>query len=535
MIKQSRTRCTRANYDVYEILPVSKAITCNAAKWMLYKSSDWTFQDDLNEKVIMLVGGTGTGKSSLINRITNYICGVEYKDPYRFEVVPIANLEEQVNSQTKWITIYQFFKNYQLSFNLSIIDTPGFDDTRRKHKDEQTLKAIKRLFNSGAMPKLDAIGFVAQHNDARLSSSQLHIFQSIIEIFYNSVELTVFIMSTFCDDPEPVSPPVVAALQQGNINFNSIFYFNNNILAKKSELQELFWDMSCLSCKKLLDKLIETKSVCAHIKSNLLEKQDSMLVNILHIKNKVVEAINDIEQLSLDKRNIDDKERELKLNQSFNYKTTAYEKKFEKILDTKWFAVRCSICDTECHYPCTSKTTTSLRYCKVMTRIVGTRIIGEDKVHCTICPGKCSWKDHISCKEYSKTSAVCIIMSDRDLKSKYDVDLETEDVYDKIVEKWQKRYLDSYQQLLDNIKKLKDCLRDMHDNMNATNSVPQYINDFFKQLIISEKVIHKDGCEEIIERYEKLKEIATNLEDIQKKFESANGIEKLKQIQIKFF
>lgn len=513
---------------MYEISPTSKAITHNVAKWRLYESRTDNIEDELNEKVIMLVGGTGTGKSSLINRIANYIIGVEYQDPYRFEVVPIATLEEQTNSRTKWITIYQFCKSDQLGFNLSIIDTPGFSDTTGKHKDKQTIEAIKKLFSSGAMPKLDAVGFVARYNDVRLTESQREVFQSLKKMFTSNTELTIFIMSTFCDDPETDSPPVVAALKQENINFHRIFCFNNNILARKSKLQELYWDMSYSSCSQLLEKLNETKPVSAQFNDDCLQKHENMMIHLFYLKNKVMETMYDMEQFVIDKKLIDSKRKEIEGNKDFEHQTTEYLTKLVDISQPNQFAVRCSICNVECCYPTTVKTK-SLKWCKAMT---WTDIKFRYKIHCTICPRKCSWKDHISTRLHSTRSLQHTIKTGKDIKSKYNVLQEEEDIYEKLLENWKKKYLDTYKQLLGGIKEMKICIKDMQVALNISSSLPNNTESFIQQIITSEDIKQKQGYETSIKYHVKLLSIVNT--NMREEFELGNDVKMMDQAQ-KFF
>ena len=40
----------------------------------------------------MLVGATGSGKSTMVDSLINYIVGVNFNDPFRFSMV---NLEEE--------------------------------------------------------------------------------------------------------------------------------------------------------------------------------------------------------------------------------------------------------------------------------------------------------------------------------------------------------------------------------------------------------------------------------------------------------
>ncbi|KAH3768306.1 hypothetical protein DPMN_169518 [Dreissena polymorpha] len=44
------------------------------------------------EKTLLMIGETGTGKSTLVDGMANYILGVAWSDPFRFNIV---NLEEE--------------------------------------------------------------------------------------------------------------------------------------------------------------------------------------------------------------------------------------------------------------------------------------------------------------------------------------------------------------------------------------------------------------------------------------------------------
>lgn len=52
-----------------------------------------------NEKTIMLVGATGSGKSTLVDGIVNYVMGVSFDDPFRFTLVQLEEEEKKLHNQ----------------------------------------------------------------------------------------------------------------------------------------------------------------------------------------------------------------------------------------------------------------------------------------------------------------------------------------------------------------------------------------------------------------------------------------------------
>ena len=47
----------------------------------------------------MLVGATGSGKSTLVDGIINYIMGVNFEDPFRFKMVVLEKEERKTGNQ----------------------------------------------------------------------------------------------------------------------------------------------------------------------------------------------------------------------------------------------------------------------------------------------------------------------------------------------------------------------------------------------------------------------------------------------------
>lgn len=88
----------------------------------------------------MVIGPTGTGKTTLLNSYINYLMKIQYNDNFRYKIINENFGREQSQSQRKEVTNYNIKtpvgKLYQ------IIDTPGFGDTTGIKEDENITMKI---------------------------------------------------------------------------------------------------------------------------------------------------------------------------------------------------------------------------------------------------------------------------------------------------------------------------------------------------------------------------------------------------------
>ena len=102
-------------------------------------------------KTILLMGATGSGKTTMINAMINYVLGVEWLDPFRFMLIDeVIRGGSQAHSQTSEVSVYDihYQHGFRIPYSLTIIDTPGFGDTEGIERDNEIPTKMKKLFEA---------------------------------------------------------------------------------------------------------------------------------------------------------------------------------------------------------------------------------------------------------------------------------------------------------------------------------------------------------------------------------------------------
>ena len=91
------------------------------------------------------MGATGSGKTTLINGMINFILGFEWDDDFRFKIIVESGAMSQAFSQTSAVTAYEihYTDGFKIPFSLTIVDSPGYGDTKGLSH------AIKSTFAAG--------------------------------------------------------------------------------------------------------------------------------------------------------------------------------------------------------------------------------------------------------------------------------------------------------------------------------------------------------------------------------------------------
>ena len=353
------------------------------------------------EKVLMVVGATGAGKSTLINAIVNYILGVKWTDSYRFRLIsepPSAN----AGSVTKWITAYTMYYQYgsPVPYTLTIVDTPGFGDTAGLERDKEITKQIKEFFSippqEGGIDQIDGIGFVSQATLARLTHTQRYVFDSILSTFGKDISDNIFLMLTFADSNKP---RVIEAIKSADIPYRKYFKFNNSALypqlpddieeEEESDFNELFWIMGQKSLNRFFECFDEVKPKSLQLTKEVLLERERLEANVNGLQPQITEGLSKMDLMHKEQKILEEHENDIKNNKEFE--RTIWVPKHKRVdLQQGVYVTNCLTCNRSCHFPCKIAEDNEKYNCAAMDGN------GSLKAKCTVCPGNCDWDRHVN-------------------------------------------------------------------------------------------------------------------------------------------
>ena len=399
-----------------------------------------------NEKVVLVVGATGSGKTTWINSLINYILDVKYTDNFRFKIVIDENASNQSVSQTQHITIYTIHHQdgFKIDYTLTIIDTPGFGDTRGIQKDKEIGHEFHKIFatENGCVDHLDAVGLVASAASPRLTPTQRYIFTSILSLFGNDIGDNIYMLFTFADGK---APQIMAVIKEEKVPYQEHFKFNNSAIFDDIGIEgdggfemndeeecfnKMFWDLGMKSFARFMAKLlvVETKSLT--LTRDVLHEREQMEVNVENLSIQVKIALSKLDQLKTEEHLLKKFEDDIESNKNYTYPTT--ELKVEKIaLTDNTNTTTCLTCQFTCHKRCGLKNDNRKIKCSIMDRT-------KDPRTCTQCPGRCEWFKHRNICYILEHHIISGTGTLSDLKARYEEasgkKLTTEQIFQKVQE-----------------------------------------------------------------------------------------------------
>ncbi|XP_027144033.1 uncharacterized protein LOC109138191 [Larimichthys crocea] len=480
-------------------------------------------------RTIMVLGATGSGKSTLINGMINYIVGVDWKDDFRFKLITEDQSRSQSESQTSEVTVYKI--NYQDGFNipfsLTVVDTPGFGDTRGIKRDKEITEQIRRLFtSSNGVSEIDAVCFVTQASLARLTATQRYVFDSVLSIFGKDVAENIKMLVTFADGQQP---PVLEAINvsgvpcpKNDIGLPVHFKFNNSALfADNSSISdracdegsdedddnfdEMFWNMGAKNMERFFTALSKMKTKSLRMTQEVLKERKQLETAVEGFQQQIKNGLANLEGLKTTKEKIKDLETVVSSNENYEIEVNVLKPVQKQLTKKGEYITNCQKCSMTCHYPCAIADDNEKHSCASMDRTG----------MCTVCPGKCTWTVHFNQTYSWEYVQVKEKQTLQQLKDKYQKAIKEKMTTQDLIERQEEEivYLqDMMVSLMDQSAHSITRLQEI-----ALRPNPLTTPDYIDMLIEGEKSEAKEGYQTRIKSLEAMKEKAKIISKVRKR------------------
>ena len=479
------------------------------------------------EKVFLVVGATGAGKSTLINGMVNYILGVEWKDDFRFKLITEDDKLSQADSQTRDITAYTFHPmiGSAVPYTFTIIDTPGFGATEGLKRDKEITEQIKEFFSIPSpqgIDHLDGIGFVTQASQARLTPTQEYIFDSILSIFGKDVSKIIFMMLTFADGQRP---PVLNAIKKAKIpshsekHFkfnNSALFAENNTEAESAEMNfdEMFWKMGLSSFKKFFVEFPKSESVSLLLTKEVLNEREQLHVLLESLNEQITFGLNKIEEMRQEEMVLQQREMEIETNKDFTYKVSVTKPCYFNLEGTGRHTTTCLPCHRTCHMDCAIADDENKYYCWAM-----------DGGTCRICPRNCVWSQHKNLPYFIEYQVVTETRTIEDLKQKYHKAVQGKATAEQMMRSLEEALQRAHVEVLRMIKQAQRSVHRLDEIALKPNPLTEV--EYIEVLIESEKRGATPGWKQRVNYYEVAKRHAELLSKVKDEKQSQMLMETL--------
>ncbi|KAK1155428.1 hypothetical protein AOXY_G27263 [Acipenser oxyrinchus oxyrinchus] len=483
-------------------------------------------------KVVMVVGATGAGKTTLINGMINYILGVQWENKFRFKLIHEDTNRTQAESQTSTVTAYELShqQGFQVPFSLTIIDTPGFGDTRGMDQDKLITQQVKDFFTDpDGVDHIDAVCFVVQASLARLTKPQQYVFDSILSIFGKDIEENILILVTFadCDDIPALGAIKAAKLpchkdkkgQPTHFAFNNSAIYTQNCVLKKlsddndtsdSESDEEdnslrkkkdVWLDSSKHMKRFFKTLEKVKGKSLLLTKKVLEERQRLETALKQLVPQIQMGLSKLNEIKSMRSSLEQHEASLTANKDFE---TEIEELRAKRKKTNILSTNCNTCLFSCHSACYLPTPEEMSLCAVM----------DDAGKCVICPGNCHYSAHSSEMALWEYESVKVKTTIGQLKENFvkasgefmttkEILAKLEDEFHKIEDK-----------LMQLIEMSSNCLARLEEIALKPNTLSTV--EYIDLLIHNEKEERKPGFEDRIQNLTEMKSQAEIMAKIAK-------------------
>ena len=407
------------------------------------------------------------------------------------------------------MTCYQIChqEGCKVPYNLNIIDTPGFGDTRGIKRDELIVEQIRSFFTTPGelgITTLDAVCFVVQSPLARLAPAQRYIFHSILSIFGKDIVSNIFVLITFADGNVP---PVLASLKEAEVPFKDHFLFNNSALfvnPKKNKTAEMFWEMGKESFEVFFRTLQHVQTKSLQLTAEVLTERQQIEMIIKSLQEEIKLGLHTLHRVEIERKIIKDHEKDINANKNFIF--TVPQEYFVKVmLPTGQHTTTCLRCNRTCHDDCTYDVNDEKHKCFVFTK----------RGFCTICIEHCYWREHINCNYIYQMRVRHVTGELKELRQKYQIASSEKEKHEKLAIAVTSELNKQATEVWNKMKAVRKSLQRLGEIALRPNPLTDV--EYVKLLIENEKREAKPGWQTRVQMLEDLKERAQIIHELPEK------------------
>ena len=448
------------------------------------------------KKTVMLLGMTGTGKTTFIDALTNYIFDIRYEDENRLRLVSLTKEEKkkqlmQAQSQTDSIVVYNIkaLSGMNIRHDLTIIDSPGFGDTRGVDYDKKLMQNIEDLFKSKRIDSLDAIGFVAKAGDARLTAQQRYIFESVLHIFGKNVKENLLSVLT-CYDGHSVN--ILDSFEEADMNFAVNFPVNSEAVLQPKPLgltvdkNVLINNPHVIDYQNFFNEAERFAETLIDMAPRPLEQTLSVLQDRECIEVELQGLQENVQRLLVKRENIRReteiyKQHQANKDANENSEYEVEEHALKKVqLEPGTYVTNCLKCNFTCHYPCAYANDADKIRCSAMRN-------GK----CTACPKNCKWDNHVNNQHRIEFETKKVTKTYTEIYKRFRDFGRMVIGMEPILEGLKREAEEASNQIQASTKRIIKCQESLQ--MNALRTSMGSSSDYFEQLISAEQHEKKPG------------------------------------------
>ena len=395
-----------------------------------------------------------------------------------------------------------------MPYTLTIVDTPGFGDTRGIKQDEKITEQIRTFFNTSGtegIDHIDAICFLAQAGIPRLTHTQRYVFDRILSMFGRDIQNNISVLFTFADGQKPQA--LSALCEAGILNEAGVYFkFNNSALfADNSEhnadekFDKMFWTMGVKSFEKYFKSLNANESRSLVLTKEVLQERAQLEVRVSGLQDKINSGINTLSRFQQEQRIFNQHAVDINANRNFKY-TVNEERRVKVPLQTGTFVTNCTTCNYTCHYPCSIPRSEDKESCAAMTN-----------GNCHECPNSCHWSRHVNDQYRMETEYVQVEKEYDSKKTLYQKAVEGQTNVEALISQLKDEFNDTQNSVLTFVAEMQRGLQRLSEIALKKDPLQQV--DYLNLLIQSEEMQGRPG---FMERIRSLKETRDRAEQINK-------------------